>query len=198
MSHRSSSHVDNSAIVKLRFKLLLGLRPLKNLLEDGQGLDNVIWILSTLFHPGIRVSEMALKRLKQSRIPIVKVRWNSRRGPEYTWECEDQMQKKYPHLFANPDAARPLILHLCRRYRLALAKVLAMDLILDAYVASMCYIMAASAIIISSDSSDESVGSPPSWVILFGDNLPDYSFYFMVAPRELLLFAPVISPRSYG
>ncbi|GKG25616.1 hypothetical protein Tco_0398762, partial [Tanacetum coccineum] len=28
-------------------------------------------------------------QLKQSRIPIVKVRWNSRRGPEYTWERED-------------------------------------------------------------------------------------------------------------
>ncbi|GJT41997.1 putative nucleotidyltransferase, ribonuclease H [Tanacetum coccineum] len=33
--------------------------------------------------------------------PIVKVRWNSRRGPEFTWEREDQMQKKYPHLFTN-------------------------------------------------------------------------------------------------
>nr|GFA48219.1 putative reverse transcriptase domain-containing protein [Tanacetum cinerariifolium] len=45
-----------------------------------------------------------VKRLKQSRIPIVKVRWNSRRGPEYSWEREDQMQKKYPHLFANPES----------------------------------------------------------------------------------------------
>ncbi|GKG47883.1 hypothetical protein Tco_0507368, partial [Tanacetum coccineum] len=26
--------------------------------------------------------------VKQSRIPIVKVRWNSRRGPEFTWERE--------------------------------------------------------------------------------------------------------------
>ncbi|GJX66221.1 putative reverse transcriptase domain-containing protein [Tanacetum coccineum] len=34
-----------------------------------------------------------------------KVRWDSRRGPEYTWEREDQMQKKYPHLFANPESA---------------------------------------------------------------------------------------------
>ncbi|GJS46996.1 putative reverse transcriptase domain-containing protein [Tanacetum coccineum] len=33
------------------------------------------------------------------------VRWNSRRGLEYTWEREDQMQKKYPHLFANPESA---------------------------------------------------------------------------------------------
>ncbi|GKF75622.1 hypothetical protein Tco_0225066, partial [Tanacetum coccineum] len=40
-----------------------------------------------------------VKRLKQSRIPLVKVRWNSNRGPEFTWECEDQFKKKYPHLF---------------------------------------------------------------------------------------------------
>ncbi|GJX86272.1 putative reverse transcriptase domain-containing protein [Tanacetum coccineum] len=40
-----------------------------------------------------------VKRLKQSRIPLVKVRWNSKRGPEFTWECEDQFKKKYPHLF---------------------------------------------------------------------------------------------------
>nr|GEU80084.1 putative reverse transcriptase domain-containing protein [Tanacetum cinerariifolium] len=39
-----------------------------------------------------------VKRLKQSRIPIIKVHWNSRRGPEYTWEHEDQIKRKYPHL----------------------------------------------------------------------------------------------------
>ncbi|GJW43088.1 putative reverse transcriptase domain-containing protein [Tanacetum coccineum] len=50
----------------------------------------------------VEIMDREVKRLKQSRIPIVKVRWNSKRGPEYTWEREDQMQKKYPHLFANP------------------------------------------------------------------------------------------------
>ncbi|GJS85316.1 putative reverse transcriptase domain-containing protein [Tanacetum coccineum] len=30
-----------------------------------------------------------VKRLKQIRIPIVKVRWNSQRRPEFTWERED-------------------------------------------------------------------------------------------------------------
>ncbi|GJY40741.1 putative reverse transcriptase domain-containing protein [Tanacetum coccineum] len=50
----------------------------------------------------VEIMDREVKRLKQSRIPIVKVRWNSRRGPEYTWKREDQMQKKYPHLFANP------------------------------------------------------------------------------------------------
>nr|GEV32747.1 putative reverse transcriptase domain-containing protein [Tanacetum cinerariifolium] len=47
----------------------------------------------------VEIMEREEKQLKQSRIPIVKVRWNSRRGPEYTWEWEDQMWKKYPHLF---------------------------------------------------------------------------------------------------
>ncbi|GJY78896.1 putative reverse transcriptase domain-containing protein [Tanacetum coccineum] len=40
-----------------------------------------------------------VKRLKRSRIPLVKVRWNSKRGPEFTWEREDQFKKKHPHLF---------------------------------------------------------------------------------------------------
>nr|GEW57227.1 putative reverse transcriptase domain-containing protein [Tanacetum cinerariifolium] len=47
----------------------------------------------------VEIMEREEKQLKQSQIPIVKVRWNSRRGPEYTWEREDQMWKKYPHLF---------------------------------------------------------------------------------------------------
>ncbi|GJZ60647.1 hypothetical protein Tco_0616463 [Tanacetum coccineum] len=45
------------------------------------------------------IMDMEVKQLKQSRIAIVKVRWNSSRGPEYTWEREDRMWKKYPHLF---------------------------------------------------------------------------------------------------
>ncbi|GKB79910.1 putative reverse transcriptase domain-containing protein [Tanacetum coccineum] len=48
----------------------------------------------------VEIIDREVKQLKQSRIPIVKVRWNSRRGPEFTWEHEDQMKKKYPHLFA--------------------------------------------------------------------------------------------------
>ncbi|GKA32874.1 hypothetical protein Tco_0719241 [Tanacetum coccineum] len=48
----------------------------------------------------IEIMDQEVKRLKQSHILIVKVRWNSRRGPEFTWEREDQFQKKYPHLFA--------------------------------------------------------------------------------------------------
>ncbi|GJS43809.1 putative reverse transcriptase domain-containing protein [Tanacetum coccineum] len=49
----------------------------------------------------VEIMEREIKRLKRSRIPLVKVRWNSRRGPEFTWECEDSFKKKYPHLFTN-------------------------------------------------------------------------------------------------
>ncbi|GKB24654.1 hypothetical protein Tco_0864055, partial [Tanacetum coccineum] len=45
------------------------------------------------------IMDREVKRLKQIRIPIIKVQWNSRRGPEFTWEREDQFRKKYPHLF---------------------------------------------------------------------------------------------------
>ncbi|GKE73727.1 putative reverse transcriptase domain-containing protein, partial [Tanacetum coccineum] len=47
----------------------------------------------------VEIMDHEVKRLKQSHILIFKLRWNSRRGSEFTWEREDQMQKKYPHLF---------------------------------------------------------------------------------------------------
>ncbi|GJX89969.1 zinc finger, CCHC-type containing protein [Tanacetum coccineum] len=49
----------------------------------------------------IEIMEWEIKRLKRSQIPLVKVRWNSRRGPEFTWEREDSFKQKYPQLFTN-------------------------------------------------------------------------------------------------
>ncbi|GJX50053.1 putative reverse transcriptase domain-containing protein [Tanacetum coccineum] len=49
----------------------------------------------------VEIMEREIKRLKQSQIPLVKVRWNSRRGPEFTWEREDSFKQKYPQLFTN-------------------------------------------------------------------------------------------------
>ncbi|GJU69888.1 putative reverse transcriptase domain-containing protein [Tanacetum coccineum] len=54
----------------------------------------------------VEIVDREVKRLKQSRIPIVKVHWNSQRGPEFTWEREDQIKKKYPHLYTSKDKAR--------------------------------------------------------------------------------------------
>jgi hypothetical protein len=47
----------------------------------------------------VEIMDREVKQLKQNRIPIVKVCWDSKRGPEYTWKCEDQIRTKYPHLF---------------------------------------------------------------------------------------------------
>nr|GEV60616.1 putative reverse transcriptase domain-containing protein [Tanacetum cinerariifolium] len=40
----------------------------------------------------MEILEREFKKLKRSIIVIVKVRWNSKRGPEFTWKREDQMK----------------------------------------------------------------------------------------------------------
>ncbi|GKE97835.1 putative reverse transcriptase domain-containing protein [Tanacetum coccineum] len=49
----------------------------------------------------VEIMDREIKQLKQSRIPIVNVRWNSKRGPEFTWEHEDEIRAKYPYVFSN-------------------------------------------------------------------------------------------------
>ncbi|GJV38275.1 hypothetical protein Tco_1410752 [Tanacetum coccineum] len=49
----------------------------------------------------VEIMDREVKQLKRSRISIVKVRWNSKIEPEFTWECEDEIRAKYPHLFSN-------------------------------------------------------------------------------------------------
>ncbi|GKC02396.1 hypothetical protein Tco_0994006, partial [Tanacetum coccineum] len=49
----------------------------------------------------VEIMDREVKQLKQSHIPIVKVRWNSKRGPEFTWEREDEIRARYPYLFSN-------------------------------------------------------------------------------------------------
>ncbi|GKD41955.1 hypothetical protein Tco_1266600 [Tanacetum coccineum] len=52
----------------------------------------------------VEILEREFKKLKRSRIPIVKVQWNSKRKPDFTWEREDQMKLKYPHHFSASDS----------------------------------------------------------------------------------------------
>nr|GEW75373.1 putative reverse transcriptase domain-containing protein [Tanacetum cinerariifolium] len=54
----------------------------------------------------VEVVDREVKRLKQSQIPVVKVRWNSQRDPEFSKEREDHIKKKYPHLFTSKDETR--------------------------------------------------------------------------------------------
>ncbi|GJY59858.1 putative reverse transcriptase domain-containing protein [Tanacetum coccineum] len=83
----STFHVSN-------LKKCMVDEPLAILLDEIQINDKLHFIEEL-----VEIMDREVKRLKQSRIPIVKVRWNSRRGLEFTWEREDQMQKKYPHFF---------------------------------------------------------------------------------------------------
>nr|GFC49559.1 putative reverse transcriptase domain-containing protein [Tanacetum cinerariifolium] len=62
---------------------------------DGLHVDNKLHFVEE----SVEIMDREVKRLKRSRIPLVKVRWNSKRGPEFTWEREDQFKQKYPHLF---------------------------------------------------------------------------------------------------
>ncbi|GJR55623.1 hypothetical protein Tco_1406144 [Tanacetum coccineum] len=57
----------------------------------------------------VEVMDREVKQLSRSRVPIVKVRWNSRRGPEFTWEREDQFRKKYPHLFTKTASSSSVV-----------------------------------------------------------------------------------------
>nr|GEV46354.1 putative reverse transcriptase domain-containing protein [Tanacetum cinerariifolium] len=73
--------------------------PLTILLDETQINDKLNFI-----EEAVEIMDQEVKRLKQSRILIVKVCWNSRRGPEFSWEREDQTKKTYPHLFVNPSS----------------------------------------------------------------------------------------------
>ncbi|GKA73851.1 hypothetical protein Tco_0780153, partial [Tanacetum coccineum] len=82
----STFHVSN-------LKKCLSDEPLAILLDEIHIDDKLHFV-----EEPVEVIDHEVKRLKQSRIPIIKVQWNSRRGPEFTWEREDQFRKKYPHL----------------------------------------------------------------------------------------------------
>ncbi|GJZ58403.1 putative reverse transcriptase domain-containing protein [Tanacetum coccineum] len=79
VSNLKKSHADEPLAVSL----------------DGLHIDDKLYFIEE----PVEIMDREVKRLKQSRIPIIKVQWNSRRGPEFTWEREDQFQKKYMHLF---------------------------------------------------------------------------------------------------
>ncbi|GJW11100.1 hypothetical protein Tco_1576927 [Tanacetum coccineum] len=44
----------------------------------------------------VEIRDREVKSLKRSRIPLVKVRWNSKRGLEFTWGRKVYMKSKYP------------------------------------------------------------------------------------------------------
>nr|GEU43941.1 putative reverse transcriptase domain-containing protein [Tanacetum cinerariifolium] len=75
----STFHVSN-------LKKCMADEPLAILLDEIQVDDKLNFI-----EEPFEIMDHEVKRLKQSHILIVKVHWNSRRGPKFTWEREDQM-----------------------------------------------------------------------------------------------------------
>ncbi|GJX24749.1 putative reverse transcriptase domain-containing protein [Tanacetum coccineum] len=51
----------------------------------------------------VKIMDREVKRLNQRCIPIIKVRWNSRKGSEFTWEREDQLKNKLVSRAKDPE-----------------------------------------------------------------------------------------------
>nr|GEU45796.1 putative reverse transcriptase domain-containing protein [Tanacetum cinerariifolium] len=85
----STFHVSN-------FKKCLFDEPLAILLDELHIDDKLYFVKEPM-----EIMDREIKWLRKSRIPIIKVRWNSKQGPKFTWEQEDQFKQKYPHLFTN-------------------------------------------------------------------------------------------------
>nr|GFA03331.1 putative reverse transcriptase domain-containing protein [Tanacetum cinerariifolium] len=83
------------------FKVIERIGPIAYKLEFPDKLRGI----HDTFHP-VEIMDGEVKRIKQNQIPIVKVRWNLRLGPEFTWEREDFFRSKYPHLFARRRVTR--------------------------------------------------------------------------------------------
>ncbi|GJW19649.1 putative reverse transcriptase domain-containing protein [Tanacetum coccineum] len=83
------------------FKILERIGPVAYKLELPEELKLRLDDKLNFVEEPVEIMDREVKQLKQSRIPIIKVRWNSKRGPKFTWELEDQIRAKYPHLFSN-------------------------------------------------------------------------------------------------
>nr|GEW34539.1 putative reverse transcriptase domain-containing protein [Tanacetum cinerariifolium] len=83
----SMFHVSN-------LKKCLSDEPLAILLDEVHIDDKIRFVKEP-----VEIKDREVRRLKHSRIPIIKVLWNSKRDHKFTWERKDQFRKEYPQLF---------------------------------------------------------------------------------------------------
>ncbi|GKF35286.1 hypothetical protein Tco_0108486, partial [Tanacetum coccineum] len=86
---RQKSYVDFGRKPSLRWKIHVPLDEIK--------VDKTLHFVEE----PIDIMDRDIKKLKRRKIALVKVRWNSKCGPGFTWEHEDLMRIKYPQLFAD-------------------------------------------------------------------------------------------------
>ncbi|GJX82474.1 putative reverse transcriptase domain-containing protein [Tanacetum coccineum] len=83
---------------QVRDKVMLKVSPWKGAVRFGKrGKLNPRYVGPFKVLEKVRV--VAYKLELPQELNRVRVRWNSKRGPEFTWEREDQFKKKNPHLF---------------------------------------------------------------------------------------------------
>ncbi|GKA39721.1 putative reverse transcriptase domain-containing protein [Tanacetum coccineum] len=106
---RQKSYADNRR-KPLEFevgdRVLLKVSPWKGVIRFGKKVYECHWNeihdrqrTLFLYEETCRDMDREVRSLKRCKISLVKVRWNSKRGPELTWEREDHMKCKYPQLF---------------------------------------------------------------------------------------------------
>ncbi|GKA14275.1 putative reverse transcriptase domain-containing protein [Tanacetum coccineum] len=69
------------------FKVLEKVAYKLKLLEELIGVHNTFHL--QFVEEPVKIMDHEVEQLRRSCVPFVKVRWNFRRGPEFTWECED-------------------------------------------------------------------------------------------------------------
>ncbi|GJR27310.1 hypothetical protein Tco_1103542 [Tanacetum coccineum] len=52
-----------------------------------------------LIEEHVAIMDSKVIKLRKKRIKLVKVQWKHNRGANMTWEVEDKMRERYPHLF---------------------------------------------------------------------------------------------------
>lgn len=52
----------------------------------------------------VAILDRQVRRLRNKDVASIKVLWRNNNREEMTWEAEEQMKKKYPHLFSVPSS----------------------------------------------------------------------------------------------
>nr|GEU89238.1 retrotransposable element Tf2 [Tanacetum cinerariifolium] len=146
----------------------------------------------------LEIMDCEVKTLKRSKIPIVKVRWNSKREPEFTYECEDHMKAKFfarlsegiGICFASASQAGQSCAETCRTAGYDPPQMIVIvgrreNRRRERTGTPNIVVMAISVISVSSDSSEDSVGTPARRVILLG-----------TIPTTISGTTPVITPPT--